>query len=276
MNRKGKVTVIVLISTTVLFFALAVVSLFLYQREHSENIRLKEQIGSLNSNLRTTQDKYDASKKTATELQLKLQELKAQINSLTSDMEQEKAGRQDAEAKLEQVRADLEQQRNLRADLEGKLNLAQDEGKKIKDQIKDLEQQKSDLEVKLKEFESAKKVELGKVVVNPDQAIQDRRAKAKADRNKSASAAKDKSEVARRGALEGKVLVVNKEFNFIVFNLGNKDKVSIGDKFGVYHNGVFVGDVQVEKVHESMSAAGFGDDFKNKFFEDDKVVQKAK
>jgi hypothetical protein len=191
-------------------------------------------------------------------------------------MEQEKASRQDAEAKLETVRADLEQQKTLRSDLEDKLNQAQDEGKKIKTQVKDLEQQKADLEVKLKEFEAAKNVELGKVVVSPDQAIYDRRAKAKADKNKSASAAKDKSEVARRGDLEGKVLVVNKEFNFIVLSLGNKDKVSIGDEFGVYHNGAFVGNVKVEKVHESMSAAGFGDDFKNKFFENDKVVQKAK
>jgi len=276
MNREGKVTVIVLIATTVIFFALAVGGLFLYQKEHSENIQLKEQIESLNNSLRTTQSKYDESKKNAAELQLKLQELKTQINSLTSDMEQEKASRQDAEAKLEQSRADLEQQKTLRSDLEDKLNQTQDEGKKIKTQVKDLEQQKADLEVKLKEFEAAKNVELGKVVVNPDQAIQDRRAKAKADKNKSASAAKDKSEVARRGTLEGKVLVVNKEFNFIVLNLGNKDKVAVGDEFGVYHNGAFVGNVKVEKVHESMSAAGFGDDFKNKFFENDKVVQKAK
>jgi len=276
MNRKGKTTVIVLISTTILFFVLAAGSFFLYQKEHSENLQLKEQVDGLNSSLRATQSKYDQSKKTATELQIKLQELKTQINTLTGDFEQEKSDRQEAEAKFEQLRADLEQQKALRSDIEDKLNLAQDEGKTIKAQIKTLEQQKSDLEMQVKELESAKKVELGKVVVNPDQAVHDRRAKAKAAKIKSATPATAKAAAIKAGALEGKILVVNKEFNFIVISLGNKDGIAIGDEFVVYHNKDFVGNVKVEKVHESMSAAGFSDDYKNKFFENDMVIQKAK
>ena len=277
MNRKGKVTVIVLIFTTVLFLALDAGSIFLYQREHSENLQLKDQVEGLNTSLRATQNKYEESKKVASELEIKLQELKTQINSLTSDLEQEKTSRQEAEAKFEQSRADLEQQKTLRADLEDKLSQSQDEGKKIKTQIKDLEQQKTDLEMRVKELESSKKVELGKVVVNPDQAVLDRRAKTKADKKKSAaSTAVEKNAAVKAGALEGKVLVVNKEFNFIVINLGNKDGVEIGDEFGVYHGDKLSGNVKVEKVHESMSAAGFSDDYKSKFFESDKVVQKAK
>ena len=272
MDRQGKISFIELISTTVLFFILTIGSFFAYTKEHSENLQLKEQVETLTKDLSVMEDKYNGSKKVATELQLKIQEFKTQINGLTMDLEQEKSGRQDAESKLEQSRADLEQQKTSRADLEEKLSSIQDEGKKIRAQIKDLEKQKSDLELKIKDLESANKIELGKVVVNSDtQGKSDLPATLPAPSVKTGKAGDEKSDL-----LEGKVLVVNKEFNFIVFNLGNKDRIQVGDEFGVYHENKLSGTVKVEKVHDSMSAAGFTDDYKNRFFENDIVIQKAK
>jgi hypothetical protein len=76
---------------------------------------------------------------------------------------------------------------------------------------------------------------------------------------------------------EGKVLVVNNDYNFIVINLGNKEGVEIGQLFSVYRGNKYIGDVKVEKVHDSMSAAGFvTPDIKDKVNEGDKVVRKNK
>jgi hypothetical protein len=73
------------------------------------------------------------------------------------------------------------------------------------------------------------------------------------------------------------VLVVNKDYNFAVINLGSKDGVALGNEFAVYRNNKFIGDMKVEKVHDAMSAAGFSSgDMKDKVSEGDKVVQKAK
>ncbi len=72
-------------------------------------------------------------------------------------------------------------------------------------------------------------------------------------------------------------MVVNKEYNFVVINLGSKDGVSLGDMFTLVRGKSSIGDIKVEKLHDSMSAAGFiSEDLKNKVREGDKVVKKAK
>jgi hypothetical protein len=76
---------------------------------------------------------------------------------------------------------------------------------------------------------------------------------------------------------DGKVLVVNKDYNFAVLNMGSKDGVTIGNVFSIYHAGKYVGDVKVEKVHDSMAAAGFlAAGMRDKIAEGDKAVLKSK
>jgi len=71
--------------------------------------------------------------------------------------------------------------------------------------------------------------------------------------------------------------VVNKEYNFVVMNLGSRDGVTAGSEFSLYHNNQHVGDVKIEKVHDAMSAAGFlAPETKDKVSEGDRVVQKVK
>ncbi|PIQ86756.1 MAG: hypothetical protein COV73_04210, partial [Candidatus Omnitrophica bacterium CG11_big_fil_rev_8_21_14_0_20_43_6] len=149
-----------------------------------------------------------------------------------------------------------------------------------------MQQQKLALEEKIKNLEAgAANVELGKVVVNPEvdqpaveaAAVQPEAAQpAAAPEAKPAkpvkSAKKEKPLVAQ--GQEGKVLIVNKEFNFVVINLGSKDKVGVGDEFLISRSGKPIGDIKVEKVHEFMSAAGFSEELKNAIKENDKVTQK--
>ena len=72
-------------------------------------------------------------------------------------------------------------------------------------------------------------------------------------------------------------MVLNKEYNFAVINLGSTDGVNIGDLFSVYHNDKYIGDVKIEKVHDSMSAAGFESTaIKDNISEGDKVTQQIK
>ena len=124
-----------------------------------------------------------------------------------------------------------------------------------------MQQQKAELEVKIKNLESISKgVELGTVVVAPSPAVKP---------GKKSAAPQVKS-------LEGKIMVVNKDYNFAVLNLGSKDGVNTGDEFSVYHAGKVIGVLKVEKVHESMAAAGFPEELKNIISENDKVVQKVK
>lgn len=56
-------------------------------------------------------------------------------------------------------------------------------------------------------------------------------------------------------SLSGRVLVVNKEFNFVITNLGKRDELALGDSLEVVREERAVAKVQVEKLYESMSAA---------------------
>jgi flagellar basal body-associated protein FliL len=264
MDRKGGILIPVLIILIIISLALAAGGFYSYQNEHTKSLQLQAQIEELNTRLRITENKFEESKKKATEFQLKLQEASAQIDSLTNELAQEKSLRLEASNKLEQLKVDLEQQKVLRQDIENRLNQAQDDGKKIKEQIKIMQQQKTELEAKIKNLESISSgVELGKVVVAPAPAVKPGK--------KSAAPAAPQGK-----SLEGKVMVVNKDYNFAVLNLGSKDGVNTGDEFSVYHAGKVIGVLKVEKVHESMAAAGFPEELKNIISENDKVAQKAK
>ncbi|UCH11854.1 MAG: hypothetical protein JSW18_03235 [Candidatus Omnitrophota bacterium] len=60
--------------------------------------------------------------------------------------------------------------------------------------------------------------------------------------------------------LKGEVLVVNREFNFIVISLGKRNGLKEGDRLKVYDNHRLLGEVSVETVRENISAASGGKD----------------
>ncbi len=275
MNRKGTVLLPILIVLFIISLVLAAGLFYLYQKEHAQNIQLQVQITDLESRQKITEGKLEESKKIAAESQLNLEETKAKMNSLTEELAKEKSAHTETLNQLEQYKSDLQQQKSLRQDLENKLKAAQDDGKKIKEQMKIIQQQKVELEEKIKNAEvSTGSVELGKVVVNNEPVVTvDNPAK-----GKSSPAQKvDKKAVSPQGkSLEGKVLVVNREFNFAVINLGAKDGVKSGDEFLVSRDGKSIGEIKIEKVHDSMSAAGFAVGLQDLIKENDKIAQKAK
>jgi len=284
MYRKGKIILPVLIVLIVISLAIAGVLFYLYQKEHEQNIKLQEQITELDNRQRLTEGKLGDSKKLASELELKLQESNAKVDSLIREMIQKKSELTETSNKLEQFKADLEQQKSLRQDLENRLKTAQDEGKQVKEQIKIIQKQKSELEDKIKNMEGGPSgVELGKVVVGEpviiDNTAQGKLKEANAKINAAvtdSARTNQKTQAVSSGILEGKVMIVNKEFNFAVINLGSKDKVEVGDEFRVSRDGKYIGDLKVEKVHDSMSAAGFAVELKDQIKENDKITQKVK
>ena len=54
--------------------------------------------------------------------------------------------------------------------------------------------------------------------------------------------------------LEGKVLAVNRPFQFVVVNLGNEENLSVGSVLSIYRGSDFIGRIQVEEVREDVAA----------------------
>jgi len=266
----GKPLAIILIVLLLISLSLAGGGFYLLQKERAKTLDLEQKLEDLNVKQRATETKLKESERLISDLQVKLQEAKSQIDTLNNDLQQEKTGRDEALATLDQLKQDLEQQKGLRSDLEKKLNDAENDLRKTQSQLKQMESQRLELDSKVKELEAkSKEVELGNIVVSPEP---------KTTKPKATQPKAEKKELSTQAqGMEGKVLVINKDYNFAVINLGSKDNVNLGDVFSIYHNDKYVGDVKVEKVHDSMSAAGFlSADIKDKVNEGDKVVQKVK
>jgi biopolymer transport protein ExbB/TolQ len=261
MNRRASAPVIILVVLVLISLVSAGGGFYLFQKERIRTRDLQQQLEELNSKQKATEAKLKDSQKQVSDLQVKIQDYKLQIDILNSDLQKEKTTRAEALSRAELVRADLEEQRRLRLDLENKLTQAQNDTRKTQAKLAEIESLKADLELKIKDLESkSQNVELGNIVVAPEIAMPLPEEKG--------------SQIA---ALEGQVLVINKDYNFAVINLGNREGVKLDDVFSVYHRHKYIGDILVEKVHDSMSAAGFvSGNIKDKISEGDKVVQKVK
>lgn len=270
MGRRASAAIIILTVLVILSISLAGVSFYLYRNEYTAKTKLQNELEDTKTKLLIAERKFDDAQRKASDLGARLSQAQTEISDLSGNLKAEKESKEGALKRLKQLEADIEQQKATRTDLEKKFSAAQDETKKIQAQLRDLQAQKKDLETKIKELETKPQaqpgVELGNIVVVPDQ-------------QNPANPPAPKPSEARPAALalpEARVLVVNKEYNFAVVSLGTKDGVEVGRKFSLFRGDKYIGDVEIAKVHETMSAANFASpELKDKVNEGDRVTPKS-
>ena len=115
--------------------------------------------------------------------------------------------------------------------------------KKAEAQLMITLKEKENLETKVRNLKEAPTVELEKIVIKPG------------------------------SVTTGKITMVNKEYAFIVVNLGSQHNIKVGDILSVYRNDEFIGKVQIERAEEKMSAASILPDWQNVEFKENDVVK---
>jgi len=271
-NRNSGKTTVLLVILIILSLGLAGGVFYLFQQEQARTLKLQDDLDEVTAKYTIAEAKVKESENTIKKLDLQLQDSKNKVDSLTGQIKQEQEAKKAAEEELEKVKADLTTQKSLRVKLEGDLELAQNSLKKAQVQLQELQGKKDLLESQVGALSSKKDsdVELGTIVVGPE-------TQTALSLSGSATGGPATSVAAQpaASASEGKVLVVNREYNFAVINLGSKDGVAVGDVFYVYHNNKYIGDITLEKIHDSMAAAGFASSkIKSKIAEGDRVVKK--
>ncbi len=297
MARKINVPVVTLIFIIICLFCAGLYLFQTYQKECVKNLALQDELEGVKARYSEMEKKLQRTEKLISDLQAKLQDTELQIERLDDELSQKETAHQEALATLGQLKNDLQEQKDLRADLENRLSQAQAGAKKSQEHLIKLDLDKKGLEVRIKELEARfKEVELGTIVVAPEPApavpqtqVEN---KTKAVKSKPVLAVskvkpflvnkvepsgsqpkpgrvlslpKDKAALGLpEGATEspeldfkGKILTVNKEYNFVVIDLGSQNGVAEGQVFCVYSDSKYIGDIKVEKVHDSLSAACF-------------------
>ncbi len=244
--QAGRLLVPVLGGLAVVGLGLAVGALVVLHRQDQARLQAREkELRAAMSENRELSSKVD-------ELQQAKAQMEEQLTKAQQDLTQAKEGlahastaekqlRTDLDAReqeLTRVRDELKQAQSSSQQTTSQLSSLQGERDQLKRQLADLDKAKADLESKIMELTSHPTVELEKVRVtneptDPATALP----------------------ISATGSSDGQVVVVNREYDFIVMNLGKNQGLSVGQQFQVVRNNQVLGTVKVEKIYDELSAA---------------------
>ncbi|MBF0595129.1 MAG: hypothetical protein HQL22_09185 [Candidatus Omnitrophica bacterium] len=281
-NGKGGRTVFVFLTLIVIILLCGVaISLFLLQKEtqtrRATEVSLEEarvRNAKVEAALKETEKQVDV-------LKGKSKDADDKINSLMEELDLQAALRDEIKAENKKLKDLLEAEGKSKVEMRQKLTTEIEASQaKLKDleamsavrakeiagyqqKVDALQKQNGELEGKLKDLEQStvarpkseiipvpgqggnEKVNLDRIVITPD------------------------------SAKEGRVLNVDSETEFLIFDLGGKNGIKQGDVMSVYRGKTYLGDVKVSRVQDEMSAADFIPPFSSrKVRKNDSIVPK--
>jgi predicted RNase H-like nuclease (RuvC/YqgF family) len=247
---KGKLLVILLVIVTLAALTLADLTFMSYRKEKSQRIAIKQELDDALNKKKLAENKLADLEKEASLMLAKLNDSDSQIMALTNDLDNEKKARIQAADELQSTRTELESSIAIKKDLEAKFNQAQKELKQLQDKLQALENIKAQLESKIKDLGASAEVKLDNIVVSGSKQVE-----------------------ATQG-LAGQILVINRDYNFIVVNLGYNEGIAIGDIFSIYKENRLLAEATVEEVRPTISVATISNPaIKNQLKEGDKVIK---
>ena len=269
-NKSGKTLTIFLVVIAVLLVSLTIISVFFFLEE----VELRKTAEYNLEQLTITEAKLQADLKEAKKqvfiYEEKIKESDDKIESLMEDLELEQGLREEIKKENRQLRETLEKENQAREEIRGQLNAQlktandkagalQAELDTLKSQTQDMQQQREEAEQKLNDLQSR----LG------GEAVPAAAEAAGQDVNLATIV------VAPPGDNKGKVISVDRETDFVIVSLGQKDGVKKEDLLSIYRNDKYLGDVKVSRVLPEMSAADFVAPLKSQEVrKDDRAVPK--
>lgn len=234
---------IIIAGIAITFLALAVTAFF-YTESSKENKKialLKEEIAAIAAERNIIFKKIEDAQKEKEELNTSLQDYSGRIQdnkSKIDDIKQLKEGilsqLQAKEAELSELKKSLQEVRLEESVFKEALNKAKIDHENILRSLESAQKDKSALEGKIKTYlEGPKGVELRKIVVRMADSV------------------------------TGKVIEVNREYNFAVVDLGIEEAIDSGDIVGLYRGNRLIAKAVVENVYDDMSSIMVFDEWRS-------------
>ncbi len=206
------------------------------------------------------------------ELESRQVQLEDQNEYLQSELVRIDQLKQENERLLAQIKDYTHQRDNLKKELDGAYREASD----LRKRIQELESEKEELALQVsfgQVTDQAVVREAAKLPVIPLAKVEEKKVSEPAKKKKDAKAevkAEEKTDekAAPKEAKEAvdprplQVLSVNRQFKFVVVNVGLRGHVKLGDTLRVEQNGKLVGRIQVEKLYENFSACAILEEIK--------------
>ena len=254
MTKPSKSTLLLVIA----FLASSVAAANFYfgkAAEHSKRVWTEQQLQTVKKEVDALQKERDELMTAKSSLEEQTADLTKQAKAVADQLAQEKRAREALTTELAQIRKEstnfksqLDQAQGSAKALTDDLAKAKQSYQALSNELTTLRQAKEALEKRVKEMLAARAKEAEQIVVtNPA-----------APRTAVSPAGKPVAAAAPapvKGGPEGKVLVINREFDFVVVNLGSKDGIRKGNRFAVVRGDKSIMNVEVDKVYDNMVAA---------------------
>jgi len=245
--NSGKAVTVLIIILAILFFILSGAALFFLKTEMDKRLAVEEKLEQVEETKAKIEQKLAESDSLIEQLSAKLREANSTNDILIQELDTAKVAFDRLDKDNSEIRDSLRKEKSAKDDALQDLSKLQDELETLKEQLRKAEETKKELEGQVQDLRiGQEEVQLEKIVVTPEAIPED--------------------------LPDGKVMVVNKEHDFIIIDLGGRDGMGQGLVFTVLQNNKSIGEVIIEKVEESMSVASFLDEgVRSKVKQDDIV-----
>ena len=239
-----------MITATVVFLCISVGLYFIKENESDKRIVLEERLSDAEDENIALRRKVDGIEKENTELDLQLRDALAEAKAIERDLAAEKTAVAKLEAEMGEKQAQLDEiAQAVGREKEEKLMLAQKLAgaqrlyEELNVRLDELDERRGSLKKQLSDFSKTRQgevsvvqdeVELPKIVIDAERKV------------------------------GGEVLVVNKDFNFVVINVGQEHGLKVGSIVTFYRDDNSLGQAEVAKIYSQMAAANLLNDLKGR------------
>lgn len=257
---RGPASGIILILLLIMAVGAAALGFLGLQKEKERNAQLTEDITQLEVKKRSAEQEAESLKSQIGDLKRQIEQHQAMIKessgkvaSLNDALSVEKKAGEDALLEVKKLQEEVTSLRNTKSKLEVDLKASDEKVVFLKGKLDLFEsnQQKMKAEQAAAPDAAPKAeapaVQLKKIVVSTAESAQ-------ADAPVKTAAA-DTVVPSVPAPLEGKVLVVNEEYDFIVISLGKNDNIAVGDMVEIRRQDKKIADAKIEEVRDTMSVA---------------------
>jgi len=243
MSKIFKITFIFLIIVSVVSIIIAAVFFIGKGREYMKRLAVEDKLAltlkekrNLEKDLETVKSAKELMEAEIAKFEEKAKELSSQLEEAKQKSESVSTELDASKAELEKIKTGLDNEKKEKLAISKKLDILQSDYDKIKKEALRLANEKIDLEKRLTESTEKQAVSLDKIVVNSNEGYK-------------------AANQAVKPAMQGRVLVVNKEYGFIVVDIGQDKNIQKGIKFDVMDDYKFLGQAQIDKIYDTMSSA---------------------
>ncbi len=265
VKSSGKTSIIFIILILVLLVSSTAIGFFLYNQENQMRKSLEAQLDESHQQQDKLQADLKDARKQLTLLQDKNKEADHKINSLMDEIELNEGLRNElkkentslkdtvesAKKEKDKIRLDLDDKAKKLQEIQDLLKVEQDKTKGLQAKIQDLEQVKQQADA-LQELKVQTKPSNQ---LAPDQQINSEAIYPVQKKNNKMEL--DKIVIGGQDGPKGRILVVDRETEFVICSFGANQGVKPGDVLSVYRGDKYLGDVKVSRVQDEMCAADF-------------------